>query len=202
MSSTCPCSGFAYGENGILDLVRSRNGRDVETLHLTPLFGDDAPTNGGATLERWPFEEQDFNETDTEALVARVHKRPTVTVIRLGDYNHDGNASEFYLQTGTEPCGKHTGVVIGVTASNPRLHAFGSATHPDTPLVLQEREWNALLKSSGPVEVTDWACGDHGSDEETDITLAAKDGVIQAQRREYECDENGKRGKLVREDDL
>jgi hypothetical protein len=63
-------------------------------------------------------------------------------------------------------------------------------------------EWDALLKSAVPTEVLDWACGDHGSDEETDITLATKDGVIQAQRREYERDENGKRGKLLKREDL
>lgn len=83
------------------------------------------------------------------------------------------------------------------------LHAFGSVAHPDVPLVLQEQEWDALLNNAGPTEVEDWACGDHGSDRETDLTLPPKDGVIHVQRREHECGENvDKRGKLVREDNL
>lgn len=50
-SNTSPCSGFAYGQSGILDLIQSRKKHDVETFHLTPLFGDDAPVNGEATLQ-------------------------------------------------------------------------------------------------------------------------------------------------------
>lgn len=37
-SLTCPCIGFANGETGDLSLVRLRNGRQFDRLHLTPFF--------------------------------------------------------------------------------------------------------------------------------------------------------------------
>src|SRR5258706_785750 len=40
---TCPCHGFEFGEEGELDLVRLRSSREVERLHLTPLFRTDGP---------------------------------------------------------------------------------------------------------------------------------------------------------------
>src|SRR5579884_2887791 len=33
----CPCMGFAYGETGDLDLIRTRDGALVDQLHVTPL---------------------------------------------------------------------------------------------------------------------------------------------------------------------
>ena len=35
---TCPCSGFAYGESGQMDLIRIRDGGEIDHLELTPLF--------------------------------------------------------------------------------------------------------------------------------------------------------------------
>jgi len=81
------------------------------------------------------------------------------------------------MQTDVEPCGKITGIVVGVTSDRPELHAFGSALHPDTPLVMQKREWEALLKGMRPTEVLDWRCGDHGSEIESDLVVSATKGV-------------------------
>jgi len=64
---------------------------------------------------------------------------------------------------------------------------------------MQEREWEALLKAPGPIEVLDWPCGDHGSEIESDLALSATNGGIQALRREFECTETGNRGRLLRE---
>ena len=69
--------------------------------------------------------------------------------MRFADYDLMATA-KFFLQTGVEPCGKASGIVVGVTAERPRLHAFGTAAHPDKPLVMQKREWEALLKTSQP----------------------------------------------------
>lgn len=34
----CPCSGFALGETGVLDLVRLRQCREYDRMKLNPLF--------------------------------------------------------------------------------------------------------------------------------------------------------------------
>jgi hypothetical protein len=196
---TCPCIGFAYGESGQLDLVRSRNGREVERLELTPFFDQAFADQGGAILQRWELQEKDSDEQKSDAFLTQVRARPLVKTMRFADYNHDGNSTEFFLQTGVEPCGKVMGIVVGVTRGHPRLHAFGTALHPDKPLVLQKREWEALLKATGPTEVLDWPCGDHGSDIERALALSAAQGRIQVVRREFECTETGNRGRLLRE---
>lgn len=82
------------------------------------------------------------------------------------DYDHDGQATEFLLQTESSPYGHRYGVVVGVSRQMPRLHAFGTAAHPKEPLVMDERAWTALLHSQGPARVVVWACGDHASDTE------------------------------------
>lgn len=122
--------------------------------------------------------------------------------MHFGDYNHDGNPTAFFLQTGVEPCGKILGIVVGVTPTHPRLHAFGTALHPNEPLVMHRKEWEALLGSRGPTEVLDWPCGDHGSDTETDLELSATNEGIHAVRREFACTETGKRGRLLYEKHL
>src|SRR5262245_16917729 len=38
---TCPCTGFEFGEAGDLNLVRAKNGADVERFPLAPLFDGD-----------------------------------------------------------------------------------------------------------------------------------------------------------------
>lgn len=201
---SCPCSGFAYGESGQLDMVRSTNGREIERLELTPLFDKVFADQDGAILRRWEPQETDFNGQDSrvEAFLSQVRTRPLARVMRFADYNHDGNATEFFLQTGVEPCGKVSGMVVGITPNRPRLHAFGTVLHPDKPLVMQKKEWEALLNATGPTEVLDWPCGDHGSEIGFDLALSAVDGAIHAVRREFECTETGKRGRMLREQDL
>jgi hypothetical protein len=198
-ASSCPCSGFAYGESGQLDLARSTNGRETERLELTPFFDKVFADQEGAILQRWEPQEKDFEEQKSEAFLSQVRARPLVRVMQFADYSHDGNSTEFFLQTGVEPCGKVSGIVVGLTAKHPRLHAFGTVLHPDKPLVMQKREWEALLKTPGPTEVQDWSCGDHGSDIEIDLVLSASNGSIQAVRREFECTDTGNRGRLLHE---
>jgi hypothetical protein len=196
-SITCPCSGFAYGESGQLDLVRLAAGREIERLKLTPYF-EDTPTDGGhsALVQRWELQSKDGDETGSKEFAKRVSLRPVVNVMQFADYNHDGMATEFFLQTESLPCGKHAGIVIGLTRANSKLHVFGTALHPDKPVVLQKTEWDSLLKQPVGGETLDWACGDHGSDVETYVELHASNGNIQGIRREYKCTEDGKRGAL------
>src|SRR5215472_15369283 len=76
---TCPCSGFAYGESGQLDLIRSRNGREIERLKLAKYFAD----HNGAILQRWKPQEGDSEEqgSESEAFLTQVRARPVVKVV-------------------------------------------------------------------------------------------------------------------------
>jgi hypothetical protein len=202
---TCPCNGFAFGERGDLVLVRERPGNKEERLGLTRLFqGDfDGPGySGEAVLRRWDVEKEDVNESDSAVLASRVRVRPIATVMRFGDYDHDGEPTEFLLQVGTLPCGKQVSVAVGVSHRNDQLHAFSTVEHPGRPLVLQTSYWESLLRAKAPFKVVDWVCGDHASETETVLELSADTDGIHAMRSEYECDGNEKRAKLINKDSL
>jgi hypothetical protein len=197
---TCPCTGFAYGESGDLYLLRLRNGSEIDQLHVTPLFEDQFSRDGtSAIVQRWEFDaRKDFNvdEEDTSAMVS---KRPTVELMHFADYDHDGNATEFYLQTEALPCGKSYGVVLGISKTNPQLHALGSSTSPDKPLYLQKHEWEALRDATGTIDVIDWECGDHGADTQTRLRLSWTPAGIQGMRREFTCPAAGIAQELIQE---
>jgi hypothetical protein len=198
--STCPCSGFAFGERGNLVLVRKKPGQSDERFDSTPLFGGtpDVPGDGDeAILRRWDIDEKDMDNSKSPDFAARVRARPIAQVMRFGDYDHDGQASEFLLQIGTLPCGKKMSVAIGVSRQNPRLHAFRTTEHPERPLVLQAGQWEALRDAKAPIKVVDWKCGDHGSDAETELELSADENGIHATISTYECDQDGRRGKFT-----
>jgi hypothetical protein len=203
---TCPCSGFAFGERGDLVLVRDRPGIDVERLELAPLFrGEfDGPGYAGeAVLRRWDVEKGDVNNSHLlAALASWVRARPIATVMRFGDYDHDGEATELLLQVGTLPCGKPVSVAVGVSHRTDRLHAFSTVEHPERPLVLQTSQWEALLRAKTPINVLDWVCGDHASETETVLALSADADGIHATRSEYKCHENGRRGELSSKESL
>ena len=199
MAITCPCQGFAYGEAGQLDLVRLKNESEIDRLELTPLFERLFFKGNVATVQRWEPREKDFTNLEAVGFESQVHSRPVVKIMNVADYNHDGQATEFFLQTGVKPCGKVMGIVVGVTKRDPRLHVFGTVLNPNKPLVLQRMEWVALLTAAHPGEILDWPCGDHGSESEVDLDITASNGEIQGIRREYACTEAGIRGKLLSE---
>ena len=200
---SCPCTGFAYGEMGVLDLVRRRPGHPDERLPLTPLFHDpdnadwDSPSEDLAARQRWPVRESDVNETDQAAFERRVRARPSVRVMALRDYDHDGRATEFLLQVGTAPCGRRESIVVGVSRGRPALHAFTSVAHPERPLVLEATIWERLARSGGGVSVLEWPCGDHGAETRTDVRIAVTPGGIDGTRSESECGRNGAAGRRV-----
>jgi len=193
----CPCNGFAFGESGDLVLVRKRPGQEDERLALGQFFDEelDVPAKKGeAVLRRWDVEDTDIDDSDASDFASRVQARPNARMMSLGDYDHDGRATEFLLQVGTLPCGKQMSILVGISHSTPSLHAFGTVEHPEKPLVLQASHWKSLLQSKGPFKVVDWVCGDHGSDTAVDLELNADDAGIQATKMEYACNENGTRG--------
>lgn len=188
LALTCPCIGFAYGEEGDLVLERQRPGKPSERMRLAPLFADvfdeSAAAPPVAMLPRWQTRLQDIGHNPT---AATIHARPIVRTIRLRDYNHDGIAGEFLLQVQAGPCGHHGLVAVGVTRADPRLHALATAEHPDRPLVLESWQWAALARNPRPKPLRDVACGDHGSDEETRIVLRTQRGQLHATRVTSTC---------------
>jgi hypothetical protein len=200
-SITCPCRGFAYGEAGDLFVVRIKDGTEIDSLHLTPFFKD--VIDKAAVLPRWPFYNKDFEDSGRPGFLLRVKRRAVVQVMRFADYDHDGQSQEFYLQTDVLPCGKSTGIVVGLSQPNPRLHVLGSVSNPGKPLLMKKREWQALRDASGPVDVVDWACGDHGADTETRLRVSWSDEGISGVRGEYTCPEDPKaRRHLIRQKPL
>jgi hypothetical protein len=128
-----------------------------------------------------------------------------VRIIALGDYDHDGRATEFVLQVGTLPCGRREAVVVGVSAADGSLHAFASTAHPERPLVLEARFWERLRQlgtrvaadTAGRAAWVEWPCGDHGADTQTEVRLWAGPSGIGGTRSEYACTGGGLRGRLI-----
>lgn len=186
-STTCPCSGFAYGEYGDLALVRLRNGVEVERMQLGPLFGSEYPADklGKAILQRWPVLLDDLPRDDRgdPKLLADIKARRQPTIMRPADYDRDQFATEFLLQVATVPCGKHQYVAVGISAKEPHLHALRSIANPNEPLIMPRSAWEALLEHPGPTAVTTWPCGDHGSDQRSEMVVSARKGEIRVKQR-------------------
>ena len=144
VSLTCPCSGFAYGEQAPLAHVRTRADGVTETLVLGTLFEKDNPVvgagGGRALVRRWaPSEmgpDSDWKHFDDDDFQAQVARRPLWPVMELADYDNDGLAAEFLFQVDTLPCGKHQMVLVGISRRDPHLHISSSAEDPQKPLIL------------------------------------------------------------------
>ncbi len=202
---SCPCAGFAFGERGNLVLVRKRPGQADERLELNKFFTEELDPPGApgqATLRRWDVDEKDLDDKTSANFASRVRARPDATVMRFGDYDHDGRPTEFLLQVGTFPCGKKMCAAVGISRRSPHLHVFSTVAHPERPLILQDWQWESLLRSEGPIKVISWRCADHGSDTETDLELSIETDGIHATLSHYECDGEGRRGRLLNKDDF
>ncbi|MCY1073755.1 hypothetical protein [Archangium lansingense] len=196
---TCPCEGFAQGERGELELVRSRPGRPVERFPLTPLFG--GPGSGEerpqAMLRGWEPAEGDEQLPPGERRQA-LQRRKRVRAMVLGDYDHDGQAREFVLQTQAYGCGMREAVLIGVDRRDGRVRALGTAEHPDRPLVLEPETW-ALLRASARIEAIETPCGDHGSEQERVLRVVADGKGLHATQELYHCTETGRGARVSSE---
>jgi hypothetical protein len=207
MAATCPCSGLAYGEFGKLSLVRTRDGREIERMDLRPLFGKfddpDDKVAGSAYVARWPFKQDDPDRDDKHdpRLADDIKQRPAPAIMALADFDRNGTPSEFLLQVGTLPCGKHQFVAIGLSTGNDHLHALSSAAHPDAPLMMPLQAWQALAKSAGPATIPTTLCGDHGSETYNELVVSAAKGTIRVKSREYACSAKGKPGRLIEQVD-
>lgn len=202
---TCPCDGFAFGEQGDLDLVRLAGTSPEDRLSLTPLFDPDwVPFGGTAILPRWEVLKEDhavLGKEASQAQAARIRQRPDVRIMNLRDYDHDGRATEFFVQTAAAPCGKRMGIVVGISRDRPVLHALASARHPEKALVLRVDHWDALAQSREPPARIDWRCGDHGTTEQEELALRIEPKGIHVTRLFYQCTADDKRGALIRTED-
>lgn len=173
----CPCAGFAFGEKGDLDLVRTQPGKPEERMHLGPLFD-----GGKARLQRWSV--GSWNKKPPS--MVELSMRPLARVMKLADYDHDGRATELVLQIGAGPCGHTPTVVVGISKSKPTLHAFTTSDKPTEPLKLDRRsDWDKLAAKS-PVSLVEVACGDHGAETESTLDLSA-DGELHAKEKIRKC---------------
>lgn len=206
MAITCPCTGFAYGEMGKLALVRKAGGREIERMALGPLFAElpESGSDGLAAMQWRPMAASDFDNGQgaPKGFLAAVARRPGPRVMRMADYDHDGQASEFLVQVSAGPCGHTDYVAVGVSKANPRLHALSSAGNPGAPLVMSGSAWQALLSASSPRKVTIWPCGDHGAEERGELVLSARAGVISGRQKSWSCPEDGSAEKLLRDEPL
>lgn len=196
----CPCSGFAYGEAGKLTLVRMRHGTAPERLELAPFFANTGVTGieGAAVVQRWrPIpaaahdEEDDWHHAADFDFLKRIQARGLSAVMKFGDYNHDGQASEFLLQVGTHPCGTQQLVLVGVSRYNPHLHVFAAAESPAQPLLLSGAAWAAVLRNPKPAPVVETSCAIPGNDTETLVTVAVRRGAFHVQRTSRPCPKGG-----------
>ncbi len=200
--NNCLCAGFAYGESGRLEVVR-RVGGKTERLVLDQFdraggFDTEGPDT---VLRKWEPQAQDPTDRSDPAaivkLITALKHRPQADVLALGDYLHDGVGRQFPFQVGQMTCGKRMNILVGVTAQNPHLHAIQPAAHAAEPIVADQRAWAALLGGGGVGTSTYWPCGDHGSEQEIALQLAARDGFVTGKTMNYECGKDGQRGKLV-----
>lgn len=194
LAITCPCSGFAYGQYGRLQLVRMRPGKTDEVLDLgkyVEQWGD--LDSGDAALQLKVLQENDFSFASgelEEVSEKEVASRPNVDVMQFFDYDHDGRATEFLFQVGNLPCGKHQMIAVGISKLESGLHVFSSVQDPNEPLVLSSWIWNAMKTTGKPQRLSAWACGDHGSEVQSTMTVGAADGRINAVLSKRQCAES------------
>ncbi len=204
MAITCPCTGFAYGELGKLELQRKRGGKVVDRMDLGPLFRElPADNSDGLAAMQWrQMTQHDFDtaaDGSSKAFLAQVAKRPGPRVMNMADYDHDGVASEFLVQVSAGPCGHTEYAAVGVSKARPKLHALGSMANPDDPLVMPGSAWHALLAGK-PQRVVNYPCGDHGTDQQEELLVSAAKGTIKVQRVLRACSDSGEAGaETVRE---
>lgn len=178
---TCPCNGEEFGEKGSLDLVRARPGAGEERLNLDALFEE-----RDATLPRWQVSDKERKSLKVPTQL-ELQKRPLVKLMNVGDYDHDGRATEFTLQVSSTPCGHQASVLVGIDRRNPKLHVFlESTTTKDDWMVLRPTEWDKV-KEKVPQEFVEVACGDHGADEENTVRVTADDAGLHLTHASGKC---------------
>jgi hypothetical protein len=169
---------------GELDLVRLRNGREIDRLALTPLF---SLWDGGGARRR------------PAVLPAR---DVAARVLELADYDHDGRATEFVLQIDRMDSSIRPAVLVGLDAATRKLKVYGTVKRPASPLVLYYPELWHKLRATPAVRTVALHCGDHGGEFEEVLSLVATRTGLDATLEHYACLADGRRGQATGRDRL
>ncbi len=93
--------------------------------------------------------------------LAESERLPLPTVLSIGDYDHDGRATEFVLPMGFFICGNSSRGVVGLDRKHPRLHLLEWASPAGAHMVGLNIDWEAIReRESG--DIITWHCGNHG----------------------------------------
>jgi hypothetical protein len=179
-----------YSERGKAHIIRVRDGSVVQDFPLDSIYssGFDLPERleFEAILPAWSKEAGDEKVTDDAVLAEKVRLRQRVLILDLHDYDGDGYATEFLLPVGGVGCAFHGYIALGSSRNAPAIHVFGTAMHPEEPLVLRRNGWH-VLSDHGHGKYIDVPCGDRGADTETEIELKTDAAGIHVIERQYAC---------------
>lgn len=157
------CSGHftARFDRGRAVLERLRHGVVIDRFDnpCRPSDGDECERG---LLIPWRVGPQPGDPSPSSAEAPRL---PWVTFLDLGDYDHDGRATELAMDVGHLVCGHSISVVVGITRANPRLHVLTWADGEPMELTVGRFAWDAV-RASPRSEMVTWGCGDHASDTE------------------------------------
>jgi hypothetical protein len=192
--TACPDRIARYGERGELQLVRSRPGSADEILDLKWFFPENV-----ARVRRYPDRGDEFFDKPTPELAAQIQERPAIRLLEFVDYDHDGRATEFLLPVSTgDPCFQDRAVVVGISRSKPRLHAFSTVERPRKPLTFffSRHGFGELAKAPHDtwVEASVFRCGSHGSTIEVVTEVRWDDDGLHRRQRTFGCTPSYERG--------
>ncbi len=160
---SCPSRFEARFDRGRAVLERVRDGVVIDR-YTNPCRRIDGAECGTELLIPWHVEAPAGSHLSPEAS----DRLPWVTFLDVGDYDHDGRATEIAVDVGHLVCGHSVSYVIGITREHPRLHAL---TWSDGERMVSESGrlgWEAVRANARGRAVT-WGCGDHGSTAEESV---------------------------------
>jgi len=172
----CATGYEASRDRGDVVIERLRNGVVIDTLASIPPLEDGLST-------RWPmrFPWRVYGWHALRHPAQTIAHLPYETVLDLGDYDHDGRATEFALDGGHVCCGHVASAVVGLTRSRPRLHVLRWANGDDWAQPNGRLAWEAV-RAHPRGELVTWRCGDHGfGDEERLRWWPARGGLAHAE---------------------
>lgn len=111
---------------------------------------------------------------------------PWRTLLDVGDYNHDGDATEFVVDLEHIACGHNSSAVVGVTRRNPHLHVLEWTNGGEMRLPNGGHLWEAV-RASARGERVSWPCGDHGAPEAETLRWSPAPGGLRASTQVRSC---------------
>jgi hypothetical protein len=194
----CPCNGFAFGEEGSLDVVRTRSDGSEDRLALDEKMVQRwIPTKAETDAAMRAGIARGATDGDAGAAKTRaeLEGHQIAKVLNIGDYDHDGRATEFVLQVSAGPCWHKEAVLVGLERTNERLHVFVDETpepNPDPSLpsdpeiTLEPSDWEKA-RVALPRTFIRVPCGDHGAMEAQLLTLTRGPAGLRAKKHTRRC---------------